>query len=150
MSCSKIIEVMVGAFVLLAIVTLFVISFKASSMHSFSGESSYTVHAYFDDVGSLMVKSPIRIAGVKVGEVVGINLDNTLYKAKVDISLYSKDTAIPVDSSASIMTEGLLGSKYIAISPGFGPGSLADNGVIDITHPAILLENIIGKLLFQM
>ena len=142
-------EILVGLLVTSATLVLVAIALKASSIHQSNASNRFIVHAYFDDVGSLMVNAPVRIAGVKVGEVVSVGLDNITFKAKVDLSIDKNQNAIPTDSSASIMTEGLLGSKYIALSPGFDTQFLQDGDKIDLTHSAIILENLIGKFLFK-
>lgn len=143
------IDIIVGLFVLLAIYALFVIAVQASSIHKTTHGQSYMLHAYFDDVGSLMVRAPVRIAGVKIGEVVGVSLDSHVFKAKVTMAISDNENNIPKDSSASIMTEGLLGAKYVSLSPGFDSGFFEDGSIIETTHSALILENLIGKLLFK-
>ena len=149
MLTQRVREILVGLLVISATLVLVLLALKASSLHQSNSSNRFIIHAYFDDVGSLMVKAPVRIAGVKVGEVVHVGLDSTTLKAKVDLSIDKVQKTLPTDSSVSIMTEGLLGSKYIALSPGFDTQFLKEGDQIDLTHSAIILENLIGKFLFK-
>ena len=146
---KRLVEILVGVFVSAAIGVTILIALKASSIHESSLSNRYVVHAYFDDIGSLMIRSPVRIAGVKIGEVTNISLDPKNFRAQVDLALDASNNMIPIDSSAGIMTEGLLGSKYIALSPGFDQNYLKNGDTITATHSAIILENLIGKFLFN-
>ena len=145
----RVIDLIVGLFIVIAVAVLFILAFQASSIHEGGSASRYVVRADFDDIGSLMVKAPVRIAGVKIGEVVGVQLDNATFKAHVTLAIDKTHSTIPQDSAASIMTEGLLGSKYIALSPGFSEVFLRSGSMIETTHSAIILENLIGKFLFN-
>lgn len=145
----RVIDLIVGVFVITAVFVLFLLAFEASSIHDGGTAGRYLVRADFDDIGSLMVKAPVRIAGVKIGEVVGVQLDRQTFKAHVTLALDDAHTTIPQDSAAGIMTEGLLGSKYVALSPGFSETYLHAGSIIETTHSAIILENLIGKLLFN-
>ena len=146
---NRTLDLIVGLFVLVAALGLFYIAFEASSIHMTSSEASYEVTAGFEDIGSLAVRAPVRIAGVKIGEVVSVELDKNDFKAIAHISINSQNNNIPADSSISIMTEGLLGAKYLSISPGFDTKVLSPGDSFENTHSAFILENLIGKLLFQ-
>ncbi|MBT4804530.1 MAG: outer membrane lipid asymmetry maintenance protein MlaD [Legionellales bacterium] len=145
----RLLDLVVGFFVLIAMFALFFLAFEASSIHDGSSSNRYLVSADFDDTGSLMIKAPVRVAGVKIGEVVAVNLDRQTFKAKVSFAIDKVNDNLPKDSSVSIMTEGLLGSKYISLSPGFADQSLKNGDVIEVTHSAIILEDLIGKFLFK-
>ncbi len=143
------INLIVGMFVIFAFCAAFWLVVKASSFTDSIAGNSYSISAKFDEIGSLMVKAPVRVAGVKVGEVTKISLDKKLFKAVVDIAINDKDNNIPKDSPIAIMTDGLLGAKYLSIAPGFDIDALKEGSEIKNTHSAILLENMIGKLLFS-
>lgn len=146
---QRAIDLIVGVFVIFAFCAGFFLVVKASSFTDAVASNNYTVKAKFDEIGSLMEKAPVRIAGVKVGEVAQIALDKRLFKAIVHVAIDSKDDNIPKDSSIAIMTDGLLGAKYLSITPGFEVDTLKDGDEIKNTHSAILLENLIGKILFS-
>jgi phospholipid/cholesterol/gamma-HCH transport system substrate-binding protein len=129
---------------------------KVSNLSSFVSHDSYEVSADFTDIGGLKVRAPVTIAGVKIGEVTHIELQAQELSAKVTMRLRS-DKRIPYDDvSARILTEGLLGSNYISIVPGFEDEANKDhpylkNGdAIGKTQEAIILENLIGQLLFNI
>ena len=149
MGQKRTLDLIVGIFVISALCAAFLLVVKASSFTEAISGSNYSVSAKFDEIGSLMVNAPVRIAGVKVGEVTKISLDKKLFKAVVEIMIESKDDNIPKDSSIAIMTDGLLGAKYLSITPGFDVDALKSGDEIHDTHSAILLENMIGKLLFS-
>jgi phospholipid/cholesterol/gamma-HCH transport system substrate-binding protein len=146
---QRAIDLIVGIFVIFAFCAAFFLVVKASSFTDSITGDSYSLNAKFDEIGSLMVKSPVRIAGVKIGEVTKISLDKKLFKAVVSIEINNKDNSIPKDSSVSIMTDGLLGAKYLSIAPGFDIDPLKNGDEIKNTHSAIILENMLGKLLFS-
>lgn len=146
---NRLLDLIVGLFVLIAGIVLFYTAFEASSVHTNNSQTSYELSASFDDIGSLSVRAPVRIAGVKVGEVSGLSLDLDNFKAVVTVSIYNKNNNIPKDSSISIMTEGLLGAKYLSIMPGFVTEALKNGDSFDNTHSAFILENLIGKFLFK-
>ncbi len=146
---NKIIEVSVGLFVIAGIAALLVLAFHVSDFSTYSEHNTYRVSAKFDNIGDLKPRAPVTIAGVKVGQVVGIDLDKKEYKAVVKLRIEAKDNNIPLDSSASIVTAGLLGSNYIAITPGFEDNFIKDNGVIEETNSAIILEDMIGQFIFN-
>ena len=129
---------------------------KVSGIQNFIAHKGYKVTADFTDIGGLKVRAPVTIAGVRIGEVTKIELQAGDLSAKVTMRLQS-DKKIPYgDVSARILTEGLLGSNYISIVPGFddeGNSShpyLRAGDVIAKTQEAIILENLIGQLLFNV
>ncbi|HJN37847.1 MAG TPA: outer membrane lipid asymmetry maintenance protein MlaD [Gammaproteobacteria bacterium] len=143
------IDLSLGLFFLLALVSLLFLAFWATSGPGQS-ETKYSAYGNFDDVSGLKERSPVRIAGVRVGEVTRILLLPDSFKAQVILSFYKADLGLPKDSVASIMTEGLLGSKYVNVEPGFEEAALEDGGRLLHTHSAIVLENILGLLLSGM
>ncbi len=144
------VEIIVGLFMLAGILALLVLALKVSGLSNYTSTSGYVVTASFDNVGDLKVRAPVTVSGVKVGEVTAIGLDTTTFKAVVTMRLNPDQTKLPTDSSASIFTQGLLGSNYINLNPGFDQSYLTNGSVIDNTHPALILENLIGQFLFNM
>lgn len=143
-------ETLVGFFILLAIAGLLMLAFQVSDLTTYQGNKGYNVTAQFDNIGDLKVRAPVTVAGVKVGQVASIVLDPKTYKAAVTLSMNENANYIPKDSAASILTAGLLGANYISISPGFDEQFLGNGDVIHETHSAIILEQMIGQLLFSV
>ena len=147
---KKTIEVMVGFFMLFGMLCLLVLAFKVSGLHEYMPGKTYRVTAVFDNIGGLRVRAPLRIAGVHIGEVSDIQLDPKTYRAVVGFVISEKDNNIPVDSALSILTEGLLGTNYVGLMPGFDKEMLKNGDRIEETHPAIILESLIGRFLYQL
>lgn len=144
---KSILEFWVGLFVLLGIAALGVLSFQVAGGKGFSGSrATYAVHAEFSDIGGLKVNAPVKAAGVLVGRVGGITLDPQSYQAKVTLNL---DTQYPfsTDTSAQILTSGLLGEQYIGLMQGGDTENLKAGDHITITSSALVLENLIGKFM---
>lgn len=139
------IEILVGGFVLLGMAALLFLALKAANLASFGARDGYVISARFDNIGGLKPRSPVRSAGVTVGRVTSIVLDPKTFQGVVTMEL---DTAVkfPRDSSAKILTAGLLGDQYIGIEPGSADQELAAGGVIRQTQSAVVLENLIGQL----
>ncbi|OGT45117.1 MAG: outer membrane lipid asymmetry maintenance protein MlaD [Gammaproteobacteria bacterium RIFCSPHIGHO2_12_FULL_41_20] len=150
MISQRFIESIVGLFVLIAMLALLVLAFKVSGLTSFFPGKGFTVTAYFDDAGQLKIRAPVKIAGVQIGEVKRIELDPVTFKAIVTMRIYKKYNDIPDDSSASIMTAGLLGDNYITITPMYSQAFLAQGSQIQYTQPAIILEKLIGQFIYKL
>ncbi len=150
MSSNRQIEFVVGLFIIAAVCALFFLAFRVSGIGDMSGGNYYAVTASFDNIGDLKPSAPVTMAGVKVGEVSVIKLDADTLQAQVTLHILNKYAQIPLDSSASILTQGLLGSNYIGMTPGFDSNSLHNGSVINTTHSAVILENIIGQLIYSM
>lgn len=146
----KTIEILVGLFIIAAIAAMFVLAFKVSGMSPMTEHNSYQITAAFDNIGDLKPRAAVTVAGVKIGQVTGIELNNKSYRAVVTMRIDKQENNIPVDSEASIVTAGLLGANYVKVTPGFEDQFLKNGGVIEDTHPAILLEEMIGQLMFSM
>jgi phospholipid/cholesterol/gamma-HCH transport system substrate-binding protein len=112
---------------------------------SFGKTSGYDVTAEFDNIGDLKVGAPVRMAGVRIGDVAAISLDKDSFRADVHLHIYPQFSQIPEDSYASIETEGLLGGQYVGISPGGLSTYLKNGSQILQTQSAIVLENLINK-----
>lgn len=156
MNKHRYVDVSVGLFLVFGLLALMVMAMMVSGVGEFISTKSYPVSAYFTDIGGLKVRAPVTVAGVRIGEVTKIELQPSQLNAKVTMML-RKDKPIPYeDSSARILTEGLLGSNYISIIPGFDDEGnkahpyLRAGDVIVKTQEAIILENLIGQLLFNI
>jgi len=147
---QRLIESFVGLFIVAAFVALTILAFKVSGLTSFFREKGYTVTANFDDIGGLKVRAPVKVGGVVIGEVTHIGLDPTTFKAIVTMQIKNKFDDIPRDSSASILTAGLLGDNYIELTPMYSKEVLKEGSEIDYTHPAMILERLIGQFLFKV
>jgi len=146
---SKSTEITVGMFVAAGIAALFILAMKVSNLAEFNDEAGYQVTAEFENVGGLKVRSPVTMAGVRVGRVANIVLNSESYNAKVTINVYGDFDTIPTDTAASIYTAGLLGEQYIGLEAGAEEEFLQNGDVIDLTQPALVLEQVIGQFLFS-
>lgn len=153
---QRYLDLSVGFFMLFGLLALLVMVMKVSGISNVSSGKGYRITADFSDIGGLKVRAPVTVAGVRIGEVTRIELQPGELNAKVTMMLRN-DKPIPYDdASARILTEGLLGSNYISIVPGFDDNSgsahpyLREGDVIAKTQEAIILENLIGQLLFNI
>ncbi len=142
------IETLVGLFVLLGLAALVFVALKAANLASFSSGETYMLQARFDNIGGLKARAPVRSAGVVVGRVTKIGLDAKTYQGVVTLEI-SKGVEFPKDSSAKILTAGLLGDQYIGIEPGGDEKNFVSGDVIKQTQSAVVLENLIGQFLFN-
>ncbi|MDO8903257.1 outer membrane lipid asymmetry maintenance protein MlaD [Hydrogenophaga sp.] len=143
------IEIFVGLFVVLGAAGLLFLALKAANLGSFtSGGATYTVQARFDNIGGLKARAPVRSAGVNVGRVTSVTLDAQTYQGLVTMEI-NQGFLFPRDSSAKILTAGLLGDQYIGLEPGGDEKDLAAGDVITQTQSAVVLENLIGQFLFN-
>jgi phospholipid/cholesterol/gamma-HCH transport system substrate-binding protein len=147
MRANRTLEIGTGLFVLLGFAALLFLTTQlpASGIKFGAAKAGYKVTAEFDNIGDLKVGSPVSMSGVRVGEVANIRFDSKDYKAVVTMRVDPQYNQIPDDSFASIETQGLLGGKYIGISPGGQDTYLKDGSRIDQTQSAIVLENLINK-----
>ncbi len=145
---KKGIETMVGLFVLLGVLALLFLALKAANLASFGKRDTYRLSARFDNIGGLKVRAPVRSAGVSVGRVTRIGLDPKTYQGVVTIEI-DQGFVFPKDSSAKILTSGLLGDQYIGLEPGGDEKNLAGGDVIKQTQSAVVLENLISQFLFS-
>ncbi len=141
-------DLWVGLFVVAGIGALMFLALKVGSMNTVNKADSYQVIAHFDNIGGLKVRAPVKSAGVVVGRVTAINFDDKSYEAEVTISL-DKRYAFPRDSSASILTSGLLGEQYIGLEAGGDSLKLANGDRVKLTQSAVVLENLIGQFLYS-
>ena len=138
----------VGLFVVTGFIALLFLALKAGNMSSFSFAKTYTVSAKFDNIGGLKPRAPVKSAGVVVGRVAAINFDDKTYQATVSLNL-EENFKFPKDSSAKILTSGLLGEQYIGIEAGGDEQTLVQGSKITQTQSAIVLENLISQFLYN-
>lgn len=143
---KKSIEALVGLFVLLGIAGLVFLSLKAANLASFDTGDTYTLQARFDNIGGLKVRAPVRSAGVTIGRIASISFDPKTYQGVVKLEIDRK-LEFPRDTSAKILTSGLLGDQYIGLEPGADEKMLANGDFIRQTQSAVVLENLIGQFI---
>ena len=137
----------VGLFVLLGAIALTFLALRAGNLSSFSFAPTYLLTAKFDNIGGLKVRAPVKSAGVVVGRVASITLDEKTFQAVVTLHM-QKSYQFPLDSSAKILTSGLLGEQYIGLEPGGDDAALAAGATIKLTQSAIVLESLISQFLY--
>ena len=130
------IDLWFGAFVVAGFAALLVLALKVGNLGAERATETYRVEARFDNIGGLKVRAPVRSAGVLVGRVADIHFDNERY-------------SFPKDTSASILTSGLLGESYIGLQPGGDPDTLKPGDEIAFTQPAVDLLQLVGKYMFS-
>ena len=145
---SNKVEWSVGAFILMGFACALVLAFASTNSQDRLGGGGYELTARFSNLGELKPRAPVKIAGVKVGEVTEVRLDAEQFEAVVTLHLTAAAGELPADSSAAIYTSGLLGERYIGITPGGDPEPLAPGDEILLTQSAVVLEQLIGKYLF--
>ncbi len=144
---KTVLDLWVGLFVIAGIAALLFLTFKVGSMNAVNTTDSYEVTARFENIGGLKARAPVKGAGVVVGRVVDVRFDNATYEAAVTLRL-DKRYAFPKDTSAAIMTSGLLGEQYIGLEAGGDSIKLKEGDSILITQDAVVLENLIGQFLY--
>jgi len=143
------VELTSGVFLLLGIAAMLWLATEATDYGMSVGDDTYQVHARFSNVADLKTRSPVKIGGVTVGLVELIRLDPVTFEAVVEMKIDQRFSDIPDDTSAAILTSGVLGDRYIGLEPGGAMDSLADGDQILITQSAVVLENLISKFLFS-
>ena len=145
---AKSLDFWVGLFVLLGAGAIFFLAMQAGNMSSMSFDKNYAVITKFDNIGGLKPRAPVKSAGVVVGRVGEITFDDKSFQAVVTLNLESR-YQFPKDTSAKILTSGLLGEQYIGLEPGGDTVHLATGDKINMTQSAIVLENLISQFLFS-
>lgn len=138
-------EIIVGTFVLFSAIFFFFSSFKSAQV---GDEKGYFVIAKFENIDGISVGSDVKISGVKVGTVEDQLLDEKDFRAALKLNI-KNSVKLPLDSSAKISSEGLLGSKYLAITPGGDEENLQNGGEIQFTQSSVNLEDLLGKFIFS-
>lgn len=141
-------DLWVGMFVVAGIAALVVLAFKVGNLSTYNVSDTYQLEAHFTNIGGLKPQASIKSAGVLVGRVTGITLDTERYEAKVVMSI-DKRYQFPTDTFAKILTSGLLGEQYIGLEPGGDTAMLKNGSEIKQTQSAVVLEDMIGKFLYN-
>lgn len=143
------VELMVGLFVVAGFVALLFTALQAANLGSFSwSEKTYTVEAMFDNIGGLKARAPVKSAGVVVGRVDTVTFDNTMYQARVTMSIDTK-YQFPADTEAQILTSGLLGEQYVGLMAGADEEVLESGSKIRRTQSAMVLEQLVSKFMYS-
>lgn len=145
----KTIEILVGLFVSVCFAALFFLALQVSNYTELQDNGSYTVIAHFENAGGLKNKALVSMAGVPIGRVASISFDTENYDALVKIRIDARYQNLPSDTSASILTAGLLGDKYIGLAPGGLDEYLQEGDTIELTQSALVLEKLISQFLFN-
>lgn len=149
MENSRSMEIVVGAFVAAGLAALFVLAMQVSNITAFQRADGYTVDAYFQNVGGLRDRAPVRMGGVPIGRVSGITLDPARFEARVELTIDARYDDLPSDTAASIRTSGLLGEQYVSLQPGGMPDALEDGDEIMLTQSALVLEDLVSQFLYN-
>ena len=142
-------EISVGALILAGLLALIVLAINVSGLNVADQGQGYKVVARFDNIGGLTERAKVSLSGVQIGQVSAIRIDKKRLMAEVEMTIFSDVNYLSSDSSAQILTAGLLGEKYIGITPGFEEELLKDGSTIEDTQSALVLEEIVGKFLFN-
>lgn len=141
------IEIAVGAFMLAGILAAVFLAVRVSGINGGTDTGDYTVYARFQDVSGLRVRAKVSIAGVTVGRVTGVTIDEDTQEAIVEMAVREDVDYLTADTAARILTEGVLGTRYIGLSVGFEEDLLGDGDVIVETQGALVLEDLIGAFI---
>lgn len=146
MVAIKKLELAVGVFVALGLVAFFMLAMKVSNIAELGEDKGYKVIARFESIGGLKIRAPVSLAGVRIGRVANIGLDTQTYEAMVTLSIDPQYDRLPTDSSASILTSGLLGEQYVGLEPGGMDTYLKNGSTLKLTQSALVLEKLIARM----
>ena len=141
------VDLWVGVFVLAGLAALLTLALKVGNATSVSAADGYLVYSHFDNIGGLKPRAPVKSAGVVVGRVESVAFDDKKFTARVGMRLI-KTYTFPKDTSASILTSGLLGEQYIGLDAGGDTANLKEGDEIKLTQSAVVLEKIIGQFIY--
>jgi phospholipid/cholesterol/gamma-HCH transport system substrate-binding protein len=141
-------DIWVGLFVALGFAAILFLALRVASSATLAAADGYEIKAKFDNIGGLKVRAPVKSAGVVVGRVAGIRFDNESFEAVVTMNI-DRRYAFPKDTSAKILTSGLLGEQYIGLAAGGDTVNLKNGDTLKLTQSAIVLENLIGQFLYN-
>jgi phospholipid/cholesterol/gamma-HCH transport system substrate-binding protein len=140
-------DLWVGLFVIAGVGALVILAMKVGNLGSFAAPETYRVYAEFDNIGGLKPRAPVKSAGVVVGRVGGIDFDTNSYKARVALDV-EKRFPFSKDTSAAILTSGLLGEQYVGLETGADTAMLQDQDRLTLTQSAVVLEKLIGQFIY--
>ena len=146
---NRTLETGVGLFLLAGILALLLLALRVSGLSASPATDTYKLYANFDNIAGLTVRAKVTMAGVNIGKVTAIDLDHDTFTGRVTMEVDKRVNNLPSDSTASILTAGLLGEKYVGISVGGDDQLLKDGGVIHDTQSSLVLEDLIGKFLLN-
>lgn len=146
---TRSLEVGVGLFLLAGLLALLLLALRVSGLTVGSAEGTYKVYAYFDNVAGISPRARVAMAGVTIGKVTDVTLDHDSLMGRVTLEISNRVDYLPTDSSAAVLTAGLLGEKYIGITVGGEEEILQEGGAIHDTQSALVLEDLIGKFLLN-
>ncbi len=149
MKNTKTLEALVGGFVILGILGLMFLAYKVSSVNQVGKDGTYTLYADFNSVSGLKNGASVTLAGVKIGQVDSITINKDNYEARVAISIDNRYDNIPLDSSVSVLTQGLLGEKYLGLDVGADSEFLQNGDEFDFTKSAIVLERLVDRFFLK-
>ena len=141
-------DLWVGLFVCAGIGALLVLALKVGNMSGFSAADTYQLYANFDNIGGLKPRAPVKSAGVVVGRVAEITFNNDRFTARVALRI-EKNFKFPTDTTASILTSGLLGEQYVGLEGGGDDKTLAPGDTLKLTQSAVVLEKLISQFLYS-
>lgn len=146
---NRTLETGVGLFLLAGILALLLLALRVSGLSASANTDTYKLYANFDNIAGLTVRAKVTMAGVNIGKVTAIDLDHDTFTGRVTMEVNKRVNNLPSDSTASILTAGLLGEKYVGISVGGDDQLLKDGGIIHDTQSSLVLEDLIGKFLLN-
>lgn len=150
MVSSRKIEILVGVLFVLGAIAFFALAMNVSNLTSLTSDKGYAVKANFNNIGGLRTRAKVTLSGVNIGRVTNIAYDKKSFRATVTMKLNSEFDYLPEDTQASIYTSGMLGEQYISLEPGASEDKLKEGSIIDLTASAVVLEEIIGKVLVSL
>jgi len=145
----RFVELTVGTFMVMGIIALVLMAFRVSGLSTQSNGDTYTLKARFENLAGLTERAKVSMSGVTIGRVTKVYLDPEWYSAVVEMEINQSMSTLTLDTSAAILTAGLLGEKYIGLTGGAEDEYLADGDWIEDTQSAIVLEELIGRFLFN-
>lgn len=146
---SRSVEIWVGVFIAAGMAALFMLAMQVSNLSAATETGGYEIKAKFQNISGLKERAAVMVAGVKVGRVTDIGFDPKTFEAVVTLHIGDDYKILPTDTSASILTSGLLGEKYVGLEPGGDEEVLKDGDSIHLTQSAVILEQLIGQLLYS-
>jgi len=146
---TRSLEIGVGLFLLAGLLALLLLALRVSGLSVGAADDTYRVYAYFDNAAGIGPRAKVAMAGVTIGKVVAVDIDHETFRGRVTMDIDKRINYLPLDSTASILTAGLLGERYIGIGVGGESDQLKDGGVIKDTQSAMVLEDLIGKFLLN-